>query len=291
MPPPRKTTPLAARITREAIFGLSADLPRLFEVTLAALRPNPDQPRQTFHADALRELADSIAQRGLIQPIVVAPDPDQPRECYIIVAGERRFRAFQLLGRETIPALLTTGDPTEITVIENVQREDLQPLEEAYAYTHLMAKYGYTQEEVATIVGKGRRTINELIGLTALPQQIQDECRTSGIPKSTLIEIARMKRPEEQLTAWMAAQHGRMTVRAARAQKKGTPAARPLRDPGQQALEAGQSLVKALKHLVEAERITDTGLLRNLLGVQEEMNSLLQTLLVQAGQGWKDLFL
>jgi ParB family chromosome partitioning protein len=290
MPPPRKTTPLSARITREAIFGLSADLPRLFEVTLAALRPNPDQPRQTFNADALRELADSIAQRGLIQPIAVAPDPDQPRDRYIIVAGERRFRAFQLLGRETIPALLTTGDPAEITVIENVQREDLHPLEEAYAYTHLMAKYGYTQEEVATIVGKGRRTINELIGLTALPPQIQGECRTSGIPKSTLIEIARMHSPEEQLTAWRTAQHGRMTVRAARAQKKGQPAARPQREPGQQALEASHDLVNALKHLAAAKRITETELLQNLLQAHEEITSLLQTLLAQAGQSRKAPF-
>ena len=103
-----KTTPLAQKLGRDVFFGTSPDLPRIIEVDLDKLRPNPDQPRQGFNEESIRELADSIDQHGLIQPIAVAKDPDNT-EGFIVVAGERRFRAFQQLNRETIPAIITTG--------------------------------------------------------------------------------------------------------------------------------------------------------------------------------------
>lgn len=278
MTPKRNTKPLAARINRENLFGTAEDLPRLFEVSLSDLRPNPDQPRQVFDEEALQELASSIEHKGLIQPIAVAPDPQRPRSGYIIVAGERRFRAFQALGRSTIPAILTTGDPAEITIIENVQRENLHPLEEAFAYSNLMDRHGYTQEDVAQIVGKGRRTVSELIGLTALPQTIQEECRTSGIPKSLLIEISRLESEEEQLAVWKAIQQDGLTVRAIRAQKKTGSAVRPQRDDGYKALRAGNGFVKALKKLADTEAGTDAELIRSLRKMQEQLDGLLQAL-------------
>ncbi len=120
------------------------DTPRLLEVELAELRPNPHQPRKTFAEETLRELADSIARSGLLQPIAVAESEDG----YTIVAGERRYRALKLLERKTVPALvLTDGSIDELALIENVQREDLHPLEEAEAMAELMERHGYTMEE------------------------------------------------------------------------------------------------------------------------------------------------
>ncbi|WP_261771972.1 ParB/RepB/Spo0J family partition protein [Nitrosococcus oceani] len=99
---------------------------------LTNLRENPDQPRKAFDEAALQKLADSIEQHGLIQSITVASDPGN-EEGYMVVAGERRFRAFKQLGRETIPAIVTQGNRDEIALIENLQRENLNPLEEAEA--------------------------------------------------------------------------------------------------------------------------------------------------------------
>jgi ParB family chromosome partitioning protein len=150
------------------MFGLSPDLPRIIEVDLAKLRPNPDQPRTVFKEEALQELADSIKQHGLIQPIAVVHDGDKEGS-FVIVAGERRFRAYQLLGRATIPAIITSGNPDEIALIENIQREDLSPIEEAEALAKMMNRHSYKQEELAKIIGKSRVTVTELLGLNTHP--------------------------------------------------------------------------------------------------------------------------
>src|SRR5215510_15015349 len=165
-----KTTPLAQKLRRDVFFGTSPDLPRIIEVDLVKLRPNPEQPRMVSTAAPLEALARPIAQHGLIQPIAVARDPEHA-DGFIVVAGERRYRAFQRLGKETIPAIVTTGDAAEIALIENMQREDLHPLDEAQGLAHLMQKHGYTQDEVSKVVGKARRTVGELLGLMALPQR------------------------------------------------------------------------------------------------------------------------
>ena len=190
-----KTTALSEKLSRDVFFGTSPNLPRIIEVDLSKLRPNPDQPRRDFNQESLRELADSIAQHGLIQPIAVARDPEDDRR-FIIVAGERRFRAFQLLDRETIPAIITSGAPDEIALIENIQRENLHPLDEALALANLMTRHNYTHEEISKVVGKARNTVTELLLLTTLPERIQDECRTSDmISKSMLIERLSEKQP------------------------------------------------------------------------------------------------
>jgi len=202
------------------MFGLSPDLPRIVEVDLAKLRPNPDQPRTVFKEEALQELADSIKQHGLIQPIAVVHDGDK-ESGFVIVAGERRFRAYQLLGRGTIPAIITSGNPDEIALIENIQREDLSPIEEAEALAKMMNRHSYKQEELAKIIGKSRITVTELLGLNTLPDEIKNECRTSDIAsKSVLIEVARLGKAEEQLRFWHEFKQGeKKTVRAVRSQK------------------------------------------------------------------------
>ena len=131
--------------------------------------PNTQQPRKHFKEEALNELADSIRVHGLIQPIVVQSLPDN---FYELIAGERRWRAAQRAGLMRLPALVRDqgGDSSlEIALIENLQREDLNPIEEAQAYEKLIVDFGLTQEEVARRVGKSRVTITNMLRLLRLP--------------------------------------------------------------------------------------------------------------------------
>jgi ParB family transcriptional regulator, chromosome partitioning protein len=276
-----KTTPLSQKLGRDVFFGTSPDLPKIIEVDLAKLRPNPDQPRTTTDPILLEELASSIAKHGLIQPIAVARDPDKPAG-FIIVAGERRYRAFQHLGKETIPAIITTGDPAEIALIENIQREDLHPLDEARALSRLMQKHGYTQDEVSKVVGKARRTVGELLMLPTLPQHIQEEWRTSAIPKSTLIEIARIDTVQEQMTLWERVKHSGMTVREARATKRNSQAPGISRHSPDGVLKAGREFTQRLKRVVADGDIAEEGLLLALHYLYEEIGSLLEQLAVRS---------
>lgn len=202
------------------LYGTSEDLPRVIEIDMEKLRPNPDQPRSDFDETSLAELASSIESHGLIQPITVVRDAEN-EDLYLIVAGERRFRAFQRLGRATIPAITTSGNPDEIALIENIQRQDLSPLDEADALAKMMERHGYTQEELGKVVGKKQNTVSELLGLNALPQEIKDEYRTSDtkVSKSALVELSRVKDKAEQLKIWEEVKSGGLTVRAARAKK------------------------------------------------------------------------
>ena len=221
--------------------------------------------------------ADSIDQHGLIQPIAVAKDPDNA-ERFIVVAGERRFRAFQQLDRETIPAIITTGSPDEIALIENIQRENLHPLDEARGLANLMQKHGYSQGDVSKVVGKSRPTVNELLRLTTLPQVIQDECRTSDTPKSTLIEIAKISSEEEQFAAWDNLKHGGMTVREVRATKKGSSTSRTVRKPAEKVLEAGNRFVNQLRKISPKDFETEHGLSVKLNLLRDQISGILRQL-------------
>ncbi len=202
----------------------AADRPRIVEIDLHDLHPNPDQPRKTFSEESLIELAASIERHGLIQPITVKRLDDGT---YLLVAGERRFRAFERLGRSTIPAIVTTGDAEEIALIENIQREDLNPLEEAEALARMMDRHRYTQEQLGQVVGKSQAAVSQVLGLLNLPETIRAEYRAAPrSSKSLLVEIAAMKSEAEQLRLWAAIKDGRIAnVKAARteraAQKQG----------------------------------------------------------------------
>jgi ParB family transcriptional regulator, chromosome partitioning protein len=219
----KKTQPmLSDKLSKDVLFGISGDLPRIIEVELQKLRPNPDQPRTNFSQEAMQELASSIEQHGLIQPIAVVEDRENEGG-FIIVAGERRYRAYKLLGKETIPAITTSGNPDEIALIENMQREDLSPIDEAEALEKLMGRHNYKQEDLAKVIGKARTTVVELLSLNNLPEEIKSECRTSDtVSKSVLIEIVRLGKAKDQLKFWKSLKQGqKKTVRAARAHKGG----------------------------------------------------------------------
>jgi ParB family chromosome partitioning protein len=145
------------------------------ELPIELVRRNPGQPRQTFPEAELEELAASIRQSGILQPILVRPAAATPGE-YEIVAGERRWRAAQKAGLRSIPALVRElGDDQayEIAVVENVQRADLNPLEEAEAYSQLMRRMAYTQDQVAGAVGKSRSHVANTLRLMQLPDDVQ----------------------------------------------------------------------------------------------------------------------
>ena len=239
----RQKIGLAGKLGADRLFGdSSATLPRFFEVELDALRPNPDQPRKTIAEAPIAELAASIAAHGLIHPILVAPLEDG----YVIVSGERRFRAFQRLGRRTIPAILTDAQRLdEIALIENLQREDLAPLEEAEALGRMKDRYGYTHDQLAAVVGKARSTVTNLLRLLALPERIRRECSTSNIGRSVLLELASLE-PKEQLRRWQQVRQG-ATVQQVRAAAGRPNAERP--SPTQPAVRAGSSFLARLEKL------------------------------------------
>ncbi|AXI11041.1 chromosome partitioning protein ParB [Oceanobacillus zhaokaii] len=141
------------------------------EIAITECRPNPYQPRKTFHADAIEELKESILEHGIIQPIIVR----KSIKGYEIVVGERRYRAAKEAGLRTVPAVvkeMTDERMMEIALLENLQREDLTPIEEAHAYANLMKELNLTQEELSKRLGKSRSHIANIVRLLSLPDQI-----------------------------------------------------------------------------------------------------------------------
>jgi ParB family transcriptional regulator, chromosome partitioning protein len=142
------------------------------DIDIARIRPNPAQPRQHFDEDSLAELAESIAAHGVLQPILVrAVD-----ECYELIAGERRWRAAQRARLHSIPALVREQDDSssaELALIENVQREDLNAIEEAEGYQALIARFGHSQDNVGKLVGKSRSHVANLLRLLDLPESVR----------------------------------------------------------------------------------------------------------------------
>lgn len=162
---------LDALISTEAIRPVASS--SIGEIEISKIHANPNQPRRDFNEEALQELADSISELGVIQPITLRKEDDGS---YMIIAGERRFRASQLAGKNTIPAYILSAnekDTMEMALIENIQREDLNPLEIALAYQQLIEQHNLSQEQLSKRVGKGRATIANFLRLLKLPGNIQ----------------------------------------------------------------------------------------------------------------------
>jgi ParB family transcriptional regulator, chromosome partitioning protein len=169
---------------------LDSDADQFREIDIDRILPNSHQPRKNFDEGSLNELADSIREHGVVQPVVVRVLEDG---FFQLVAGERRWRAAQRAGLLRIPAVIreTSEHATlEIALIENLQREDLNPIEEAQAYDRLIAEFGMTQEEVARRVGKNRTTVSNMLRLLRLPPEVQQWLRenrlTTGHAKALL---------------------------------------------------------------------------------------------------------
>lgn len=199
-------------------------------VPLSAVVPNPDQPRKHFDEEALADLAASIKARGLLQPIVVR----RTNEGYRLLAGERRFRAALLAGLDRVPALIREGDDDlEIALIENLQREDLSPLEEAEALALLIERHDYSHREVADLLGKSRPYVSNTLALNKLPESIKTELHRHGrnMSREILMGLARQESPEAAEALWRRLQLDNVSVRAFRAERTGRAIARtPIRD-------------------------------------------------------------
>ena len=195
-----KTTKLAAQ--HEKLKDHPANLNNdedgaFYQIEFALILPDPNQPRKYFEPQALRELSQSISQKGVLQPVIIRKDE---KGKIFLVAGERRFKAAKMAGLETIPAILTKGNPLEISLIENLQREDLKPIEEAEALNRMIQEHKYTHERLALVIGKARSTITETLSLNKLPEEIKEECRRAdNYPRRLLIEVAKQETPEKML--------------------------------------------------------------------------------------------
>lgn len=190
--------------------------PTLRLVPIEQIVPNPDQPRKHFEPALLRELADSIKIHGIVQPLVVTPQAD-PAAGYMIVAGERRWRAAQIAGVHDVPVVIRDtpeSDRLELAVLENLQRLDLTPIEEAQAYRQLMDVRGYTQEQLAERLGKDRSTVANAVRLLKLPPKVQELVQDGRLSMGHARALLALESPGDMLTLAYRAIEDSMTVRA-----------------------------------------------------------------------------
>lgn len=200
--------------------GLGALIPSgsggngLLEIDLDRISPNPRQPRTLMKEDALAELADSIRQHGILEPLIVT----RSGSGYTLVAGERRWRAARLAGLRTVPVVVKDTSPQqllELALVENIQRQDLGPLEEAAAYRQLLEEHGLTQEEVARRVGKSRSTVANSLRLLNLPPEAKAALEEGRITEGHARTLLSLPTTEQQLALLASMLAAGVTVREA----------------------------------------------------------------------------
>ncbi|CAO3408474.1 ParB/RepB/Spo0J family partition protein [Azospirillum largimobile] len=192
-------TTAAARV-KDALFGLSRHAPHLVEVPLDRIAPNPNQPRREFDEEDLRGLAASIDRHGLQQPIGVRQIADDQWQ---LVYGERRLRAMKLLGRESIFGILFTGDDDEeIAIVENLQRSDLNPLEESDALFRLAERHGYSHRQLADALGRKKTYVTMMLSFQRLAPAIRADYAAFRPTKAKLEALAAIEDRDEQVRAW-----------------------------------------------------------------------------------------
>ena len=185
----------------------------LNEVEIAQIEPNPNQPRREFDQEALQELASSIRELGIIQPITIRKMEDQK---YQIIAGERRWRASQLAGLTTIPAYIVSVEDQnamEMALVENIQREDLNAIEIALAYQHLAESGGMTQAKISERVGKSRAAVTNYMRLLKLPAQVQIALKNHEIEMGHARALLSVDSPSQQIKLFKEVQQHQYSVR------------------------------------------------------------------------------
>jgi ParB family chromosome partitioning protein len=253
-------------------------------VPIELIRPNPDQPRRSFSEDDLNELAASIRERGVIQPLVVRRDP-QRAGGYQIVAGERRWRAAQRAQLHHLPVVVrdfTDDEALEVAIIENIQREDLNAIEEAAGYRQLMDRFSHTQEKLAEAMGKSRSHIANVLRLLTLPDSVIEHVRAGRLSAGharALVPAADPAALAEQVIA--RGLSVRQTEALARAQKLAVApsqaSSRPAKDADTRALEADLSAAVGMKVAID-HRQDGAGEVRVRYGTLEELDNLCQLL-------------
>src|SRR5216683_3310182 len=245
--------------------GLGALIPRatigLREVPVEAIRPNPWQPRTHFDEHELEELAQSIREHGVLQPVLVSQQPDGS---FQLITGERRWRAVQLAGLATVPAMVKEATPQaslEMALVENIQRRDLNPLEEAHAFRQLLDEHGLTQEQLGQRIGKSRVAITNTLRLLHLSEPVREALATGAITEghARAILMANAESPRLRLLERVLADHLSVRDTEALARQMNTsraranPEARP--DPDVERLEdAFRRALGTRVHLLKGRR-------------------------------------
>lgn len=204
----------------DALIPSGAPAPGLRRVSVDAIVPNPHQPRTVFDPEALRELADSIREVGLIQPLIVqqvdgAQEDGRPAR-YQLITGERRWRAARLAGLQHVDVIVKEATPLEmleLALVENIQRSDLNPLEEATAYEALQQEFGLTQERISERVGRSRASVANALRLLRLPEEIKRALHEGELTEGHARAILMLDEEEEQLLACRAVLRKHLSVR------------------------------------------------------------------------------
>lgn len=258
-----------------------------FECAIEDVHPSSDNPRQVFDGERLRELAESIRTQGVVQPLVVRERKDGAGG-FTLIAGERRWRAAQLAGLKAVPVVVkeaTAERAFELAIVENLQREDLNPIEEADAYLRLTSEHGYTQEELATRVGKDRATVANALRLLKLPARVRGQVASGelsmgharallGLGEQTAaIERAAVRVIGKGLSV-------RQTEELVRRERNGAPAKKPAVQPSASVRDLQTRLERALGTRVRlAQKSAQAGTIEIDYASLDQLDGLLEKLL------------
>ena len=243
------------------------------------VHPNPDQPRRHFDETHLSDLAASIAQRGIIQPLIVRPLPNRPGEVQI-VAGERRWRAAQRAGLRDVPVIQRDLDDTEVlevAIVENIQRADLNALEEAQGFRQLMDRFGHTQEQLSQVLGKSRSHIANLMRLLTLPEPVQDMLRQGALTAGHARALVTCEDPAglaRQVVARGLSVRETERLAKGRPEPRPRPAPRGRKDADTASLEADLSAASGLDVSIDHDPATGGGRLTIRYGSLDALDDL-----------------
>lgn len=255
-------------------------------IQISRIKSDPNQPRKNLDKNSLKELADSIKEHGLLQPITV--EYKEEEDYFQIVNGERRYRACLLANLLDIPCIIKNQDLTPQTrleqqLVENLQREDLNPIEEAEGYKILKEKYGYTDQQLASKIGKARSVITETISLNRLPKAIKEECRARDIaPKKVLMQVVREPSEQKMVNLWQNFKRQNFTLRQIIEERKKSKSfvGKPRRAPAQILLDTANKFHKQVS-AIEVETIAEKqrdSLKTTLKTIQTALENLLKKL-------------
>lgn len=275
IPPKRIVKSLSELEKPEITLGV-----KLLELPVKNIRPNPKQPREDFGYQELEDLINSIREHGILQPLIVSKTDG---ENYELIAGERRLRAAKVLNLKTVPAIVRTArnqEKLELALIENIQRKDLNPVEEARAFQRLMDEFGLTQEEVAKRIGRSRPAVANTVRLLGLPAEIQQALRSGKIKESHARTLLALNDPKKQLKYFVRILKNDLTLReteSAIKKVKGTNGKRrAISNPNLSAKE--ESLRSVLGTKVEIKKRGRAGQIVIHFYSEEELNGLVKRL-------------
>lgn len=267
----------AAEAPSSAVAG-----PGLAMIAIDQISPNPYQPRKTFNEASIEELARSVREHGIVQPLVVTKIGDRK---YRLIAGERRFRAAQKAGLSSVPAViketLTDSDILEVALIENIQREDLNPIEEAYAYHQLHEEFGLTQEEISKRVGKERSTVANFLRLLRLPDSVKKLLAAGQLSMghARAILAVESSKKQEQLAERVVKRSLNVRQTEVLAAEKSPKSEQPEKEKDVFTRDAEERLARTLRSKVEIDRRRRGGVIHIRFGSEDELIRLVEELM------------